>query len=205
MLFSSWTSKSLIASSSRGLHETRFSMNSMRCMASLSHRRWQAKLRRQAEKLPSPKPMPDASLAMSMPVNVREMDNQTLITLAAMNDHPACREMLVRHIMNKDKLDYQGAIQKFQEMDTFHQKQMSAVLFPYQVGIVTATVAAFASFPLCFHLPTVHWFNHHFVTADIPEPQDLETMLEVGSWAWNWMEPPLGQTSFFLLCLQFSR
>ena len=22
---------------------------------------------------------------------------------------------------------------------------------------------------------------------------------------WNWMEPPLGQLSFFLLCLQFSR
>lgn len=27
----------------------------------------------------------------------------------------------------------------------------------------------------------------------------------VGSWAWNWMEPPLGQISFFLLCLQFAR
>ena len=29
--------------------------------------------------------------------------------------------------------------------------------------------------------------------------------LEVGSWSWNWMEPPLGQLSFFLLCLQYSR
>jgi len=27
----------------------------------------------------------------------------------------------------------------------------------------------------------------------------------VGSWAWGWMEPPLGQISFFLLCLQWAR
>jgi len=49
------------------------------------------------------------------------------------------------------------------------------------------------------------WFNEHFVTTSIPENEDLETMLEVGSWAWNWMEPPLGTLSFLLLALQFSR
>lgn len=27
----------------------------------------------------------------------------------------------------------------------------------------------------------------------------------MGSWAWGWMEPPLGQISFFLLCLQWAR
>merc|ERR1719291_346241 len=64
---------------------------------------------------------------------------------------------------------------------------------------------ALVSFPLCFHFETVHWFNHHFVTADIPEPKDLETWLEVGSWSWNWMEPVLGHLSFFLLCLAFAR
>lgn len=49
------------------------------------------------------------------------------------------------------------------------------------------------------------WFNHHFVTTEIPGDHDLETILEVGSWAWNWMEPPLGTLSFSLLALQFSR
>lgn len=44
-----------------------------------------------------------------------------------------------------------------------------------------------------------------YVTTDIPEPKDLETVLECGSWTWNWMEPPLGQISFALLCLQFGR
>ena len=50
---------------------------------------------------------------------------------------------------------------------------------------------------------SVFWFNDVMVTTDIPPPEDLETVLETGSWAWNWMEPPLGQLSFFLLCVQF--
>ena len=33
----------------------------------------------------------------------------------------------------------------------------------------------------------------------------FDTMLEVGSWAWNWMEPALGQLSFFILCVQLSK
>ena len=41
--------------------------------------------------------------------------------------------------------------------------------------------------------------------ADVPEAKDLETPLEVGTFAWGWMEPPLGTVSFFLLCMQFAR
>ena len=26
----------------------------------------------------------------------------------------------------------------------------------------------------------------------VPPPEDLETMWEIGTWTWNWMEPPLG-------------
>jgi hypothetical protein len=43
------------------------------------------------------------------------------------------------------------------------------------------------------------------VTTEVPEAEDLETTLEIGSWTWGWMEPPLGQLSFFLLTLQFAR
>ena len=46
------------------------------------------------------------------------------------------------------------------------------------------------------------WFNERYVTADVPPEKDLETWLEVGSWTWNWMEPPLGTISFVLLCVQ---
>ena len=76
---------------------------------------------------------------------------------------------------------------------------------PYYAGITVAVTGAFASIPLCFHAETVHWFNELYVTTDVPDVEDLETWLEVGSWAWNWMEPPLGQISFFLLALQFAR
>ena len=34
---------------------------------------------------------------------------------------------------------------------------------------------------------------------------EADTWLEVGAWAWNWMEPPLGTISFFLLCVQYVR
>merc|ERR1719498_1951380 len=77
--------------------------------------------------------------------------------------------------------------------------------FPYRAAIATSVFAGFASFPLCFHLDTVMWFNDAYVTADHAEAKDLETALEVGSWSWNWMEPPLGQLSFFLLTLQYAR
>merc|ERR1719498_2173273 len=77
--------------------------------------------------------------------------------------------------------------------------------FPYRAAIATSVFAGFASFPLCFHLDTVKWFNDAYVTADHAEAKDLETALEVGTWAWGWMEPPLGQASFFLLTLQYAR
>ena len=77
--------------------------------------------------------------------------------------------------------------------------------FPYKVGLLTSVVAAVASVPMVFELNTVMWFNELYVTTEVPGDEDLETALEVGSWAWNWMEPPLGTISFALLCLQFAR
>ena len=56
-----------------------------------------------------------------------------------------------------------------------------------------------------FHFGSASKFNDLFVTAEPPEHGDADTWLEVGSWSWNWMEPPLGTISFFLLCMQFAR
>ena len=50
----------------------------------------------------------------------------------------------------------------------------------------------------CIYLLTLVIFFFVIVFA-------LCIVLVVGSWAWNWMEPPLGQISFFLLCLGFAR
>ena len=43
----------------------------------------------------------------------------------------------------------------------------------------------------CFTIVTIGWWTGF--------------SSQVGSWTWNWMEPPLGQISFFLLCLQWAR
>ena len=76
---------------------------------------------------------------------------------------------------------------------------------PYKVGIASSVLLGFGCIPLIYHLDSVLWFNEAFVTSDIPDDKDLETPLEVSSWAWNWMEPSLGTLSFTLLCMQYGR
>jgi hypothetical protein len=144
-------------------------------------------------------------IARAMPLTMKDINNSDLVTLGALGNADARREMLVRHIMAVDKVSYDTATATFMQIAAKNRQGMWLLTVPYKIGIGVACTAAFASFPLVFDLSTVQWFNENFVTADIPEPKDLETPLEVGSWAWNWMEPPLGQISFCLLCLQFTR
>ena len=104
-----------------------------------------------------------------------------------------------------DSIEYKEAEKIFEEISKANNEGNLLKALPYNVGIATALISGFASFPLCFHRPSVLWFNDQFVTTDIPDAVDLETIWEVGSWSWNWMEPPLGQISFFILCLQYAR
>eukprot|EP00615_Pteridomonas_danica_P007067 CAMPEP_0114340604 /NCGR_PEP_ID=MMETSP0101-20121206/8480_1 /TAXON_ID=38822 ORGANISM="Pteridomonas danica, Strain PT" /NCGR_SAMPLE_ID=MMETSP0101 /ASSEMBLY_ACC=CAM_ASM_000211 /LENGTH=229 /DNA_ID=CAMNT_0001473907 /DNA_START=23 /DNA_END=712 /DNA_ORIENTATION=- len=134
-----------------------------------------------------------------------QFDNDTLTVLALEGNEDAVQERLIREIMAKDEVEWDDASKKFGEIEQAHRNGLAMAKLPYKVGIVCAVTAAFASFPLCFDLPTALWFNEHYVTTDVADPEDLETWLEVGTWTWNWMEPPLGQLSFFLLCLQYTR
>jgi len=149
--------------------------------------------------------VPDMATAQAMPLSLEQMDNTTLVTLGAMGEASALEEMLKRHIMTVDNVSYETACETFEGIEKVNGEGLYLLKFPYQVGIATALIAGFASFPLVFDLGTAEWFNQNYVTTDVPESEDLETVLEVGAWTWNWMEPPLGQVSFFLLCLQFSR
>lgn len=148
---------------------------------------------------------PSLDIADAMPLSTQELDNSSLMMLAGTGDHQARREVLKRHIMTKDRVSYDQAEATYQEIDKKNREFMFALSLPYQLGIGVALVGAFASFPLVFDLGTAEWFNANYVTTEVPEQHDLETVLEVGSWTWNWMEPILGQVSFFLLCLQYSR
>ena len=144
-------------------------------------------------------------IAAAMPLTVQQMANSELITLGALGNSDAVKEILKRHIMDVDKVSYETANEKFEEIALTNRKGMWMLSLPYKIGITLALGGAIISVPMVFDLTTVTWFNEHYVTADVPEPQDLETPLEVGSWAWNWMEPVLGHISFVLLCLQYSR
>lgn len=143
--------------------------------------------------------------AKQMPRAMKEFPTNVLVMLAAQGDHAARSECVVREIMAVDGLSWGEAQPRYAEIKQEALNGMQLAKLPYRVAIGTAVVGGLSTFPLCFHLDTVSWFNEFYVTADVADAKDTETWLEVGSWSWNWMEPPLGQLSFFLLTLQYAR
>ena len=148
---------------------------------------------------------PSKEVAKLMPREHCEMSNEVLLIRSAQGDHDASREVLLREIMFKDDVSWQEAQPKLEELERANKELMSIGTIPFKIGLVVSSFAGFASFPLCFDINTTKWFNENFVNEEVADPKDLQTMLEVGSWSWNWMEPPLGMLSFLLLCLAFAR
>jgi len=172
-----------------------------RSYATTSRRKYSNKQRKKGV----PQTQRQTAAGQEFPLTVHDMDNKTLVSLAANENHEARKEVLKRHIMIVDKIDYSEAEETFLKIANKNDERLFFLQFPYYVGIFLSAGAAAASFPLVFGYDTVVWFNYYCVTADVPPKEDLETMLEVGSWSWNWMEPPLGQLSFVILCMQFAR
>ena len=128
---------------------------------------------------------PTMDVAQALPLSFQEMDNSTLVTLGNMGDHEACKEMLKRHIMDIDSCDYDTAKETFKEIAEKNIQGNWILSLPYRLGMAAALTAGFGSFPMVFDIGTATWFNEYYVTTDVPEPADLETALEVGSWTWN--------------------
>jgi len=149
--------------------------------------------------------VPSLEDADAMRIEYSSLDNTTLVTLSKLNNYNAASEVLKRHVMSVKRVTYAEAHNIFQEIQKTDRKMQTIHSIPYKIGIFTSLGAGFISIPLVFNKTSVSWFNQHYVTTDVPEPKDLETMLEVGTWSWNWMEPPLGQISFMLLCMTYAR
>jgi hypothetical protein len=148
--------------------------------------------------------VPSIEIARLLPLSVREASNEVLLILAAQGNDEACAEVLTRHIMSHDDVSYTEAEIKLKVIRRAHRNSMKpSAYFHLAVGSVAA-IAGVASFPMVFDVNTVSFFNEHFVTDDIPSAEALQTTLEVGAWSWTWMEPIMGQLSFFILCLQFA-
>jgi hypothetical protein len=161
-----------------------------------------------APRIPAENPgvqVPTLAVAETLPNGFSEMDNVSLLVVAEMGNHSARIELLKRHIMSVDKVDYETANKTFQKIVAKSREGVFVQVLPYTIGIAVSLVSAVGSLPMVFDKTTALWFNHHFVTSEVPVASDLDTWLEVGSWTWNWNEPVIGTASFVLLCLQFSR
>lgn len=143
--------------------------------------------------------------ASEMPKNYPQMSNDVLLTMAIMGDQDAREERLIREIMSVEQVEWEDAKKISLDIIASNRRGLFIATLPYKLGIFCSVGAGLISFPLIFHYDSVLWFNEVYVTCDVPEEKDLETPLEVGGFAWNWMEPPLGQISFFLLCMQYAR
>jgi len=135
----------------------------------------------------------------------KDLSGEALFSMSRNGDVGSCRERLAREIMVVDKLNREDAIEVVRSMANKNAEGLTMSLMPYHIGIGAAVVAAWVSVPAVFSLQFAKAFNEVMVTTDVPAASDLDTMLEVGTWTWNWMEPPLGTISFFLLCLQYAR
>jgi hypothetical protein len=129
------------------------------------------------------------------------MENETILELAMLGDQNAREERLIREIMKKEQCDWFAAQPIFETIHAQNRKFQGLINLPYYIGISSMTIMSIGSIPMVFPFDTCHWFNHFYVTTDIPSPEDLETMYEVSNWSWGWMEPPLGTISFFILCM----
>jgi len=148
---------------------------------------------------------PTLEYARTLPKTFASMTNEQVLHFAMQEIPEACRECVVRDIMVVDNIEYDEAMKVFEKIAECNRRDMIFASLPFRVGFTVAFTGGIASIPLVFDLQTVTWFNEAFVTSELPGPEDLETWLEVGAASWGWMEPVLGQVSFFLLCMQFAR
>jgi len=148
---------------------------------------------------------PTVAYAKGMPRSFSAMRHEQILQLCVEGSHQARREALVRNVMTVDNVEHDDAAKVVSKISEENRSHMYLEYLPYHTGIATAGIFGAVSFPMVFHPGTVLWFNEKFVTAEVPEIADLETILEVGSFSWSWMEPIIGQASFIFLVLQFVR
>lgn len=149
--------------------------------------------------------LPTVESVRTRPRYVTDLSNDLVFLLAEQGSGAAKRECVRREIMAVDGIEYAATQTRIEEMSALVAEKHPIIRFPYQVGIWSAQISGFASIPLVFSFSVAKIFNDYCVTADPPDVGEADTALEVGSWSWGWMEPPLGTISFFILCVQFAR
>lgn len=148
---------------------------------------------------------PTLEYATKLTKTFASMTNDQCVHFAELGIPEACRECVVRDVMMVDQVEYDEAMEVFKNIAETNREGMFLAALPFYLGVGVSVTGGYASIPLTFNLASVEWFNEKFVTSELPPMEDLETWLEVGAASWGWMEPVLGQVSFFLLCMTFAR
>mmetsp|Transcript_11406 Transcript_11406/g.26806 ORF Transcript_11406/g.26806 Transcript_11406/m.26806 type:complete len:282 (-) Transcript_11406:2231-3076(-) len=149
--------------------------------------------------------VPSLAVAKDMGKGFSEMENEPLVVISEMGNHMARMEVLRRHIMAVDNVDYYKADETLKKIAAKNAESLTLDVLPYAMIVAAALGTGFMAIPMVFSVDLAIVFNEKFVTMEIPPPEDLDTWLETGAWTWNWMEPVLGTVSYTLLCLQVSR
>lgn len=110
-----------------------------------------------------------------MPRSFSAMRHEQIIQLCVEGSHEARREALTRNVMSVDNVEHAEAKTVVTKMAEENRTLMYIEYFPYHAGIGSAVFGGVVSFPMIFHAETVLWFNEKFVTAEVPEIQDIET------------------------------
>lgn len=148
---------------------------------------------------------PSLDVARDMGTAFSELDNQPLVVIAEMGNHRARAEVLKRHIMTIDDVDYETAEKVLENIDEKKKEGLFFYSFPYKFGIGVFLVSGLYVFPMIFDVNTAMEFNKNYVTMELPPPDELDTALETGIWTWNWMEPLIGTLTYTLVCFQLIR
>lgn len=135
---------------------------------------------------------PTLSEVQLLPRHVSEYSAELLISCALHGDPDAIRERLTREVMRVDGVEWREANAMVEEIHDSNGSGIGLLKLPYVLGVGVGFVSAWGCLPLVFDLSTAEAFNTAYVTTEHPQPEDVETWLEVGAWTWNWMEPLLG-------------
>ena len=135
---------------------------------------------------------PTLSEVSMLPRHVSEYSPELLISSALAGDPEAIRERLTREVMRVDRVEWSEANDVVDQIHDANGSGIGLLKLPYKAGVLIGFISAWGCLPLVFDLSTAEAFNEAYVTTEHPQPEDVETWLEVGAWTWNWMEPLLG-------------
>ncbi len=121
---------------------------------------------------------PTLDYARGMPQSFSAMRHEQIIQLCVEGSYNARREALIRNVMAVDSVEYDEAAKTVEEIAQENRSLMKVEYLPYQAGIFTAVASGVISWPLIFDKNIAMRFNESFVTTDVPDVKDLETMWE---------------------------